>query len=176
MTQSLTPKISPKKWIVPYGTAMGILLSFLTYLKYAKGNQFEGSVFESLFGLLIIIGLIVYPIYLYHKTIGIFSVRTSLKIGLGVASLGAIISVGYMIFFSKVIEPNLAETIAMMEVEKMKDITTDLSDEEFNERYTTLKQLIFPYLYAGIIGVNLFFGFLVSFIMGALLKQNPNNL
>ncbi len=163
--------INPKIWILPYGLVMGILLALLTFNKHLTGKQFESSFLDTILGILIITFLIAYPVFKYHLKEGIFSVRTALKIGLGVTAVGAIVNVIYMFCYANYIYPEYADKVTQIQVDAMRAMTDELSEAEFLERYNTLRKLILPYLYAGIIGMHLFFGFLVSFIMGAILKQ-----
>ena len=168
-------QIDSKKWILPYGLGMGIALMLLTYYKSSVGNQYQSSTLITVLGWLILVVFIAYPIYKFHLTSGINSVRTALKIGLGIAAIGAITNVVYMMIYANYINPEFAETVTQIQVEEMKKMSENLTEEEFKERYQTLRKLIMPYLYAGIIGINLFFGLVISFIMGALLKQPSNN-
>ena len=102
-----TQKQSIKNLIFTYGSILALLSILVAVVKYVMGRHLENSAVDSILGLVLLIALVVYPILQFKKqNNGRISLSESLKIGMGVAAVAAVLSVIYFINLKKYMKKN----------------------------------------------------------------------
>jgi len=168
---SIPTKNITKTYILPYGIALGATLVLLSFLKYNSGKQFESSTLDSIIGFLAIVVLIVFPIYKFNQNHRITSIRTAIKIGLGIAVISSLLSFLYMYVYTTQIQPDFFDQTILLQRESHLKQFPDTNVEELDKLAISWRQVAPTVLYSGIFMVNMFLGGLISFILGALYKS-----
>jgi glucan phosphoethanolaminetransferase (alkaline phosphatase superfamily) len=168
---SIPTKSIAKTYILPYGIALGATLVLLSFLKYNSGKQFESSTVDSIIGFLAIVALIIFPIYKFNQNHRITSIRTALKIGLGIAVISSLLSFLYMYVYTTQIQPDFFDQTILLQRESHLKQFPDTNVEELNKLAISWRQVAPTVLYSGIFMVNMFLGGLISFVLGAVYKS-----
>ena len=167
-----TQKQSIKNLILTYGFILALLSILISVLKYIMGKHLENGAVDSIIGFILIIALIVYPIVQFKKqNNGFITLSQSLKIGLGVAAVAAIISVIYFVIFANYIEPNFVNDVLSAETSRQMKANPNMSRADLEKGMEMGKGFVLPMLYGGIIVMNLFLGFIISLITGLVIKK-----
>ncbi|GGD29632.1 DUF4199 domain-containing protein [Flavobacterium orientale] len=168
-----TQKQSIKNLIFTYGSILALLSILVAVVKYVMGRHLENSAVDSILGLVLLIALVVYPILQFKKqNNGRISLSESLKIGMGVAAVAAVLSVIYFIIFANYIEPNFVDDVLNAEISKQIKANPSMSSEDLAKGMEMGRSFVLPMLYGGIIVVNLFLGFITSLITGLAIKKD----
>lgn len=167
-----TQKQSIKNLILTYGFILALLSILISVVKYIMGKHLENGAVDSIIGFILIIALIVYPIVQFKKqNNGFITLSQSLKIGLGVAAVAAIISVIYFVIFANYIEPNFVNDVLSAETSRQMKANPNMSRADLEKGMEMGKGFVLPMLYGGIIVMNLFLGFIISLITGLVIKK-----
>lgn len=167
---------SAKKHIINYGIVLGILSVLMGVVMYVTNSYTEQNWVHSLIGFVILIGVIIYGIQAYKKANGGFlNLGEALKIGIGIALIGAIISVIWTILLMTVIEPDMINQINEAQREQMIERFPDMSQEQMDQSMEMAAKFTSPYIISAfaLIG-NLFFGFIISLIGGLILQKKKD--
>lgn len=160
-----------KTYILPYGLALGISLVILSFLKYNSGKQFESSTIDSLIGFFAIIFFIAFPIYKFNQSHRLTSIKTALKIGLGIAVISSLLSFLYMYIYTNQIQPDFFDQTILIQKEAHLKQFPDTDVAELEKLSKSWRQVAPTVLYSGIFMVNLFLGGIISFVLGAIFKS-----
>lgn len=167
-----TQKQSIKNLIFTFGFILALLSILVSVVKYVMGRHLENSAIDSIIGLVLLIALVVYPITLFKKqNNGFITLSQSLKIGLGVAAVAAVISVIYFVIFANYIEPEFVNDVMSAEMSRQIKANPNMSKADLEKGMEVGKGFVLPMLYGGIIVVNLFLGFITSLITGLAIKK-----
>lgn len=165
-------KQSIKNLILLYGIILAVITILISVVKYAMGNHLERNVWESVFGIALMIALTVYPIMLFKKgNNGFLNLSQSIKIGLGVAAVSGIISILYFFVFANFIEPEFAKQVMDAQMTEAIKQNPEISSADLEKGREMGQKFVMPMLYGGIIVVNLFLGFIISLIAGLAMKK-----
>jgi heme/copper-type cytochrome/quinol oxidase subunit 4 len=165
-------KQSIKSLILLYGIILAVITILISVVKYAMGNHLERNVWESVFGIALMIALTVYPIMLFKKgNNGFLNLSQSIKIGLGVAAVSGIISILYFFVFANFIEPEFAKQVMDAQMTEAIKQNPEISSADLEKGREMGQKFVMPMLYGGIIVVNLFLGFIISLIAGLAMKK-----
>lgn len=165
-------KQSIKSLILLYGIILAVITILISVVKYAMGNHLERNVWESVFGIALMIALTVYPIMLFKKgNNGFLNLSQSIKIGLGVAAVSGIISILYFFVFANFIEPEFAKQVMDAQMTEAIKQNPEISSADLEKGREIGQKFVMPMLYGGIIVVNLFLGFIISLIAGLAMKK-----
>lgn len=162
----------PKKSIaLNYGLILGIGLILLSVIIYAMGMAYEQDWKTGLISFVITITVIVLGIKKYKEANnGFLSLGQGLKTGMGVALIGAIISIIYTLIFMNIIEPDYLEKSLEIGRQKMLE-NPNLSEEQIEQGLEMQRKFSSPAIIAAVGLVwSLFLGFIVSLI-GSLVMQ-----
>ena len=96
----------------------------------------------------------------------------ALKIGLGIALVGAVISVIYNQIFINFIEPDFMENMMKVGEQKMLEQNPNMTDEQLEMAKGMQEKMSSPLIGAAMgIVWTLFLGFIISLIEGLILKR-----
>ena len=167
-----TQKQSIKNLIFTFGFILALLSILLSVVKYIAGTHLENNAIDKIIGLALLIGLVVYPITLFKKqNNGFINLSQSLKIGLGVAAVAAVISIVYFNIFAHFIEPEFVNDVMRAEMSRQMKANPAMSKGDLDKGMEMGKGFVLPMLYAGIIVINLILGFITSLITGLAIKK-----
>ncbi|WP_281987422.1 DUF4199 domain-containing protein [Aquimarina aggregata] len=169
--------ISTKKVIVKYGLTMGVLWVIYGITRhFSHYDETIGNWLFSTIEISIYISLIIYAIYSYKVLNGGFlGLSKAIKIGIGIALIGGIMTFVWNITLYKIIEPNMLNQILEIKREEMIASNPDKSQEQIVKSMEIAKKYSSPYLISLImLASNLFLGFLISLLGGAIMQKQRN--
>ena len=124
-------------------------------------------------GMLVFIAVLVYGIKAFKKQNGGFlSIGQALKVGIGIALIAALLGALWMLLLTNVLEPDYMEQVSEVQREQMMERFPDMSEAQMEQAMEMNAKFSSPWItIASSIVVNLFIGFLVALIAGAIMKQ-----
>lgn len=168
-----TTKPSSKKFIINYGVLLGILSVLLGVIIYITGNVGEQNWTATAVGFLIIVASIVLGLKAFKAANnGFLNLSDALKIGIGIALIGGVLSVIWTLILMNFIEPDMIEQIMEVQREQLTERMPDMSEEQLEQSLAMVKKFSSPLIISAfaLIG-NLFFGFIISLIAGLIMQK-----
>lgn len=169
-------KTEAKKFVLNYGVLLGILSIILGVIMYVTNAYLAPSFIYTAIGFLILIGVITMAIKAYKAENGGFlSLGEALKVGIGVAVIGGIISAIWSFVLMNFIEPEFMSQMMETQREQMAEANPNMTESQMEAAMEMGANFSSPWLIMAIslIG-NLFFGLLISLVAGLIMKnENP---
>ncbi|TCP25766.1 uncharacterized protein DUF4199 [Tenacibaculum skagerrakense] len=160
-----------KSIILNYGLIFGGGSIFIALIKYASGYQYQQEWYSGLAGLILMIVAIILGIKQFKNVNnGFISFGQSLKVGLGVTMIGVAITVVYYLLFMNVIEPDFLNNT----IETQKTVWIEqfgFTDEQVEQAEQRTRDYFHLSLFGGMLIINLFLGFVISAITGAIMQK-----
>ncbi|WP_025664864.1 DUF4199 domain-containing protein [Aquimarina megaterium] len=166
--------ISIKKHILKYGITLGILFVVYGVILYLTNNTTSKNQIFAVIRAAVLIGVIIYGIKVYKSANnGFLKLSEALKIGIGIALIGGIITIVWNSLLMNVIEPNMTDQIFDAQRKAMFEKNPNISQEQIKQSRAMVEKINSPYIMS-IIGIawNLFSGFIISLIGGAIMQKN----
>lgn len=160
-----------------YGTLLGILSIALSVVLYVTNSLLDQNWITGLVGFLIMLGVIVYGQQVFKKANGGFmELKDALKVGLGIALVGAILGAVYNYIFLTVIEPDFINLIIEKQREAMIESQPNMTEAQMDQAMELAGKFSRPWVQCSIqIVGGLFFGFIIALISGLIQKKsNPH--
>ena len=167
-------KASIKNIALNYGGIWGILTIALSVIAYVTDNYLERPTWLTISGAAIMLGIIVYGLKAFKlENEGYLSISESLKTGLAISLIAAIIVTLYNYIFTTFIEPDFVNQSIEIAREQMMTQNPDMTQEQMDMAMGITEKMMTPTIMAamGII-FTLFLGFIVSLISGLFMKEN----
>ena len=167
-----------KKIAINFGIIWWLLSIVLSVIAYVTDNHIERPMWLTIAGLAIMVGIIVYGLKAFKlENEGYLSVSESLKIGLAISLIAAIITAIYNYIFITVIEPDYVIQMLEFSTEQMVIQNPDMTQEQMDMATGITEKMMTPTIMTAMgITVPLFLGFITSLICGLILKVNrPEN-
>lgn len=167
-------KASIKNIALNYGGIWGILTIALSVIAYVTDNYLERPTWLTISAAAIMLGIIVYGLRAFKlENGGFLSVSESLKTGLAISLIAAIIGTIYNYVFMTFIEPDFVNQSIEIAREQMLTQDPGMTQEQMDMAMGITEKMMTPTIMAamGII-FTLFLGFIVSLIAGLFMKEN----
>ncbi|SDB23922.1 Protein of unknown function [Flavobacteriaceae bacterium MAR_2010_188] len=166
--------ITTKQTAIHYGTILGIASVFLSVILYVLNMHMEQNWVSGLIGVAIIIVVISLGISKFKKLNGnILSLSQALKTGLGIALIGALISIAYTLIFMYIIEPDYMSQMQDVQRQAMIEQNPDMTQDQMDKAAQMMGIFSSPIAVSIIAMVyTLFIGFVVSLIAGLIMKND----
>tara|TARA_R110001592_G_scaffold11211_2_gene55966 strand:+ start:154 stop:675 length:522 start_codon:yes stop_codon:yes gene_type:complete len=160
-----------KNIILNYGVYLGIASVLINLVVYATGDYLKPHWSVSVLSGLIMIALIVMANKKFLLDNGGFmSWGQSVKIGVGLTVISALIVIVYQQIFANFIEPDYMQQMLMMQEQTWTD--QGMSGEQIDAAKEMMQKFQGPFISSAIgIVVAAFIGFIVSAIVGAIMKK-----
>ena len=171
------PQMSRKTIMLNYGVILGFASIILSLLNYVFGNVYEPHWSLSVVGIIVSIVIIVLGLKkVKEMNSGFLSVGESIKTGLGITLVSALINIVYLYAFYNFIEPEFFANMAKVQEQVMIERFPNMTDEELE----TAKQSASAFLNPGInltitLIASLFFGLIISLIAGLVMKKSEED-
>ncbi|AXT60180.1 DUF4199 domain-containing protein [Aquimarina sp. AD10] len=168
--------IPVKKHILKYGLILGVTSIFYGLILFLTKNYTQQNWVNTAITALILVLIVVYGIYKYKSANeGFIKLIEALKVGIGIAVIGGIISIISHILITSAIEPDIiTQTIDIQKNEMIKR-NPNLSQEEVDKSIALIEKFNSPSITAIFALIwNLFAGFLISLISGAIMQKQRN--
>ncbi|UZO80748.1 DUF4199 domain-containing protein [Aquimarina sp. ERC-38] len=162
-----------KKLIVNYGLILGIVSILYSLTIYLTDSYKDPHWSVGILGFIILPVIIYLSIKTYKENNnGFLTLSNALKIGIGVALVGGILSALWNITLTSVIEPEYTQQVLAAQKENALKDSPDLTEEQIDQVFAMTEKLQSPFIsFAfGIIG-SLFFGFIFSLIIGLIMQK-----
>jgi hypothetical protein len=157
-----------------YGLMLGLAGVLLSVIIFAVGKTYDQHWSVSVISVLISVAIIVLGIKKFKESKeGYLSLSDALKIGLGIALIGGIISVIYTFIFTSYIEPDYFKNMGDVQFQKMLEQNPTMSDEQLDAINESMKKFSGPGITSAFIIIwSLFTGFIISLIGGAIMRKS----
>ena len=169
-------KITTATTALNFGLILGGVSLVFSLMLFFLDMHYQGETATSLMGYALLIGLILWAIMHFKKNNdGYISLSEALKTGVGAALISAIIVCIYTIVLIQYLDPEFLDKSIEYQKQKMLQENPEISVENVNKMFDMQKEFSGPFIISGfIIILNLFFGFIISLIVGLIVKKsNP---
>ena len=169
-----TQTASVKKIALPYGLILALGTIILSVMVYVMGYTYEQPWWQSLLNFIIMTLVIIYGLKAFKKANGGFlSLGESLKTGLAISLVSGLIGSIFTYLFVTVIEPDFAVNMLEATETKMIEQNPNMSSEQMEMALSMTEGMMKPWIMVAIgIIATLFFGFIISLVVGLIMKQN----
>ena len=159
---------------IQYGTLNGIISISFSLMLFFLDQHYQGGAFVNLINFLITLTVILLAQIAYKKDNGGYlNLSDSLKLGLGISLINAILGVLFFFILSNFLDPNMNEKTLQIVEERLIEGNPEISQQELDTFIEATRQAMTPFtLSTAIIMASLFFGFLISLITGLFLKKS----
>ncbi len=161
--------------IINYGLLYGAALILFSLITYAMGKHLDGGYTGIVITAIVIITTIFLGIKKFKTNNNEFlNFGQAIKIGVGIAVLGTLLSIIYNQIFINFIEPDFMNQILLKTEETLID--AGFSDEQIEMQIAMQKKMSGPFI-SSALGI-LFFafvGFVVSAIIGAIMQKREED-
>ncbi len=167
---------SSKKIIINYGILLGLLSVVLGAFMYFTNAYLDPHWVYSVISFAIIIAVVTYGIKAYKAANQEYlNLSDALKVGIGIALIGGIISSVWSLTLSTVIEPDYTQQMLAVQKENIIEQYPDFSQEQVDQSMAMMEKFSSPYIgfAVSLIG-SLFFGFIISLIAGLVLQKKQD--
>jgi len=164
-----------KKIIINYGLIIAGINILINLATYATGTHLNPHWIFKTLGFVFFIILIVLGVKKFkQKNNSFLSFGQAVKIGVGIATISAIVGGIYSYVFMTFIEPDFMQQLMDMQAEQYLD--AGMSDEQIEAAQNMGEKFSSPFMIAtfGIIG-SAIAGFIVSAISGAIMKKTEED-
>lgn len=162
------------KFALNYGIILGAINVVFSLMLYSMDLEYDQGIAKTIVSILILLGVIILAIVQFKKANnGTLILSQALKVGIGTALVGAIISIIYLLIYFNFIDPQFMEKSAEITKATMMEKNPELSQEQIDNMLAMQKKF-FWLTYPTIIVFNLFVGFIVSLITGLAIKKSPS--
>ena len=163
-----------KKIALNYGVYLGFASVLLSVILFATGQHLERNLLTNLLGIAIIAVFIILGIKQYKQSNnGFLTLGQGLKTGIGIALIGALISVVYTVIFAKFIEPTFIDQVVEMQRQQLLD-NPSMTDEMIERMEKGTRDYFYIATTGMILIVNLFLGFVISLIASLAMQKKEN--
>ncbi|WP_459212652.1 DUF4199 domain-containing protein [Aquimarina rhabdastrellae] len=169
-------KPSAKKFILNYGLILGIVSVLLGVILYVTDNHVQPHWAFSIIGLIIITVAIIMGIKAYkNENNSYLTIGEAIKIGLGIALISGIIGGVWSLLVSNVLDPDFLAKSIELQREQALQMNPNLTDEQLEQAAEIGKKFSSPFIVFAIgLVVNIFLGFIISLIGGAVMQKKEN--
>lgn len=168
-----TQQAKASKFILNYGTVLGIIMVVLGVIMYVANAHLNPHWSYSVITFLIFITIVSFGIKAFKKENGGFlTIGEAIKVGVGIALIGGIISAIWSLVLTTFIEPDFYAQMAEVQREQMIEQFPEMTDQQLEKAAEMNAQFTKPWFtFAVSVVTNLFFGLLVGLIAGLIMKQ-----
>jgi hypothetical protein len=108
---------------------------------------------------------------------GYLKIGQALKTGIGIALIGAVISLIYTFIFLNYIEPNYMDELMEIQEQTMIENFPDFTDEQIETQMEMVRKFSTPAMTTAFaLIISIFFGFIISLISGLILKKSDEEI
>jgi len=166
---------SIKKIALNYGVLLALLSIVLQVISFVLDAHIDRPWWLTVLQLGISIGVIFMALKAYKEgSAGYLTLGQALKTGIAVSLIAGIISVIFNYFFVNYIDPDFIQKAMDFSQEQMLEQNPNMSQDQIDMAMNMSAKFMTPLVMAAfaLIG-SLFFGFIISLVMGLIMKKNP---
>lgn len=164
---------SSKSIILNNGLYFGVVSILIAVVKYGLDMQYTQEYWSGIAGFIAMIAFIVLAVRGFKaQNGGLVSFGKAVKIGIGTAMLGAVISIIYYTIFAFVIEPDFVDKT--MDAQRVVYENFGMTESQIEQSIEQGKKYFFVSFYGGALIANLFISAVISLIVGAIMKKTED--
>ncbi|WP_297804290.1 DUF4199 domain-containing protein [uncultured Polaribacter sp.] len=165
-------QVSSKSIIINQGLYLGIVSILINLVVYALGNHLQPHWSVSVIFFVVLTGFIVMGMKQFKSSNGGFmSWGEAVKIGVGLTMISAVIVTIYNQIFMNFIEPDLMQQMSALQEQQWID--AGLSSDQIENSKKMMEKFQGPVISSAVgLVASAFFGFIVSAIAGAVMKES----
>jgi H+/gluconate symporter-like permease len=169
-----TQKNTTAKTAINFGLILGGINIVYGLMLYSLEMHYQGETATSLISYALLIGIILWAIKHFKKTNeGYISLSEALKTGMGTALISALIISIYTVIVMQYLDPEFMDKSIEYQKQKLIQEKPEIPLEDVNKMFEIQKEFSGPFIISGfIIILNLFIGFLISLIVGLIVKKS----
>ncbi|MCP4882289.1 MAG: DUF4199 domain-containing protein [Flavobacteriales bacterium] len=171
------PQISRKSIMLNYGLILGFASIILALVNYVIGDIYQPHWSIMLVSSAVTIIIIVLGLKkIKEMNSGFLSVGESIKTGLGITLISALIYIVYLYVFYNMIEPDYFDNMLKVQEQVMLERFPNFSDEQLEaaKKSSSMFMNTGANLTVTII-VSLFFGLIISLIAGLVMRKSEED-
>ncbi len=167
-------KITTAKTALNFGLILGGISIVYSLMLLFLDMHYQGETATSLIGYFILIGGVFWAIRHFKKNNdGFITLSEALKTGVGTALISALIVCIYTFILTQYLDPEFLDKSIEYQKQKLLQENPEISVENVNKMFDMQKEFSGPFMISGFIIIfNLFFGFIVSLIVGLIVKKS----
>jgi hypothetical protein len=161
------------KFALTFGLLLGIASAAFAFILYTMDLHYQGGTSVVIISTLLTLAFIVIGMYQFKTAnSGIMSFGQALKVGVGVGLISAVISIGFNLLLTHVIDPEtLAKSIEFQRQNLIEN--SELTLEQIDMQLEMAQKFSTPAFQAGLgLLASAIFSFLLALIPAAILKKN----
>jgi hypothetical protein len=164
---------SASKTMLTYGLYLGLSTIILSVANYSFGNPYKPHWIISVLNFVLFIGFIVYGIKVYKSLNGdLLRLGQALKVGIGIALIGGILSALYQWIFMTFIDADFMSKLLEVQEQVLYEKYPDMDEAIIEKQLEMMQKFSSPgVMIASNLAVSLFFGFIISLIAGLIMKK-----
>ena len=167
------PTVSRKSIMINYGILTAVATIAIGVVNYAFGDIYEPHWSINVISYIVMIAITVLGIKKFKDAnSGLLSVGDSIKIGLGISAIAALIGMLYMYVFATFIEPDFINNVAEVQRVKMLEDNPNIPEATLETTEKMTREYFYPFAFGFVILINLFFGFMTGLIAGLVMKKS----
>ena len=167
-------KITTAKTALHYGLILGGINVAYGLMLYSLDMHYQNETSTSIIGYVFFIMITLWGIIQFKKSNnGYLKLSEALKSGVGIALISAIVVAIYAIILTHYLDPEFLDKSIEYQKQKVLQENPEISVENINKMFDMQKEFSGPFITSGFIIIfNLFFGFIISLVVGLILKKS----
>jgi len=168
-------QVSSKSTMLNYGLLLGVATIFINLVAYALGIHLDQDWRIGTLGFLAMIVIIVLGIRNFKSVNNnLITWGQSVKIGVGIAIVSALLGIIYNLIFMNFIEPEFMNQMMEKQVVAWEEL--NMTEEQIEASKSMMETFSSPGITSAIgIVAAAFFGFVISAIAGAIMKRTEED-
>ncbi len=163
-----------KSTIISFGLLLGAISVIFQLMLYFLDMHYKNDSTAGIFSLIIMIGIISYSFIQFKKSNeGFISLSDSLKIGMGSSLVSAIVGIIYTQILINFIDPETLAKSLELSMETIRIQNPEMPQEALETARSIQEKMSSPLILSAVqIIFALFFGFIISLIIGLIVKKS----
>ena len=165
---------SIKSTIISFGLLLGLISVIFQVMLYFLDMHYKNDSTAGIVSLIIMIGILFYSFTQFKKSNdGFISLSEALKIGIGASLVSALVGVLYTQILINFIDPDTMTKSLELSMETMRIQNPEMPQEAFDTVRSIQEKMSSPLVLSAVqIIFALFFGFIISLIVGLIIKKS----
>jgi len=171
-------KTSAKQIMLNYGLLLGFMGILINVVNYSFGNVYKPHWSIGVVSVVVTITIIILALKKTKENNGGYlSLGESIKTGLGISLIAAILGVIYTYLFTHFIEPEYFQRMLEFQMQTIADKYPNFSDEQIEASKKSMEMMSNPFITSAIAIIgSLFFGFIISLVGGLIMKKTDEEI
>ena len=160
------------KFALNYGLLLGLIGVVFGVMLYTQKMHYETSTAVIVISIVILAAIIFLGVNAFKKANGGYlTISEALKVGVGIALVGAIISLIYQFVLTNFIEPDFMDKAMEIAKPKAFEQNPNMTEEQWDQAVEMQKGFAWIQYPVGLI-MNSIFGLVIGLIVGLILKKS----